>query len=118
MVKKMEEILPYLCSCGGKLKKSFCNVEFFGIDFGVKECEVCSTCGSEFLDDQTLSNIEQQVKKRQIFGLEKQVSVAKSGNSLVFRIPPEIVKFANLKVKNIAKMFPVSKKRIEIELLN
>ena len=33
----MEKILPYKCRCGGTLKKSQTNVEFFGIDFGIKE---------------------------------------------------------------------------------
>lgn len=109
--------MPYPCSCGGKLKKSFCTVEFFGIDFGERECEVCASCGSEFLSDETLAEIETQVKEKRLFGLEKEVSVVKSGNSLVFRIPPEIAKFAGLRVKNLARMFPVNKKRIEIEIV-
>lgn len=99
--------MPYPCSCGGKLKKSFCTVEFFGINFGERACEICTSCGSKFLDDETLLEVEQEVKQRKIFGLEKQVNVAKSGNSLVFRIPPEIVKFAEIKVKNLARIFPI-----------
>ena len=113
----MEKILPYPCSCGGKLKKSFCHVEFFGIDFGEQECEVCTLCNSEFLNDETLAEIEKQVRAKKIFGLEKRITVAKSGNSLVFRIPPEIARFADIKAKNTALIFPSSKKRIEIELL-
>ncbi len=112
----MEKILSYPCSCGGKLKQSFCSVEFFGINFGERECEVCTSCGSEFLDDKTLAEIEKEVKARKIFGMEKQVNVAKSGNSLVFRIPPDIARFTGMKVKSLARMFPVSKTRIEIEL--
>ena len=113
----MKKILPYPCNCGGKLKKSFCSVEFFGIDFGERACEICTSCGSEFLDDETLAEVEQEVKQKKIFGLEKKIAVVKSGNSLVFRIPPDIVEFAEIKVKNLARVFPVSKKRIEIELL-
>jgi len=113
----MEKVLDYPCSCGGTLKKSFCSVEFFGINFGENNCEVCTKCGSEYLDDETLGKIEEEVKKKRIFGLEKQVSVVKSGNSLVVRIPPEIVKFSKIKQKDIARIFPISKKKIEIELL-
>ncbi len=54
----MKKSIDYPCSCGGKLKQSFCQVEFFGIDFGVKKCEVCTKCGSEFLDDKTVEEIE------------------------------------------------------------
>jgi len=38
----------------------------------------------------TFKEIEDTVKGRNIFGLERKVSVIKSGNSLVIRIPPEI----------------------------
>ena len=66
MVKKMEQVLDYPCSCGGKLKTSFCHVEFYGIDFGERSCEVCTSCGSEFLDDKTLADIEVEVKRKDL----------------------------------------------------
>lgn len=112
----LEEILPYKCSCGGILKKSNCNVEFFGIDFGIKECEVCATCNSEYLSDEILEEVEKEVKKRKLFGLEKQAQVTKSGNSLVIRIPPEIAKFAGMHYKDQVRIYPVAKNRIEVEL--
>lgn len=118
MVIKMEQVLEYPCSCGGKLKKSYCSVEFFGIDFGQRKCEVCTSCGSEFLDDETLQKIETEIKNRKLFALERKVSVVKSGNSLVLRIPPEIARFAQIKIKSLARIFPISKKKIEIELLS
>ena len=96
MVMSMEKTIPYACNCGGKLRRGFCSVEFFGIDFGERECEVCTSCGGEFLDDKTLEEIEQKVKEKKLFGLEKQITVAKSGNSLVFRIPPEIAKSSKI----------------------
>lgn len=112
----MEKILSYKCRCGGVLKKSQCSVEFFGIDFGVRECEVCTSCNSEYLDDATLAEVEQEVKKRKLFGLEKNVQITKSGNSLVIRIPPEIAQFTHLTYKTNAKIYPVDEKKIEIEL--
>ena len=112
-----EKVVDYPCSCGGILKMSFCSVEFFGIDFGERSCEVCTRCGSEFLDDETLEEIENEVKKRRLFGLEKKIAVVKSGNSLVFRIPPEIVSFSKIKQKDEVLIFPVGENRIEIELL-
>ncbi|MBI4147774.1 hypothetical protein HY490_00615 [Candidatus Woesearchaeota archaeon] len=62
----VEELLPYPCRCGGKLKKSQTSVEFFGIDFGIRECEVCTKCGSEFLSDEIMEEIEQEVEKHRL----------------------------------------------------
>ncbi len=112
----VEEILSYKCNCGGTLKKSHCQVEFFGIDFGIKECEVCTKCGSEYLSDETLDEIEKEVKKKKLFGLEKHAQITKSGNSLVIRIPPEIVKFVNVHYKDNVRIYPISKNRIEVEI--
>ena len=116
VIKMKEKILPYKCNCGGTLKKSHTQVEFFGIDFGVRECEVCAKCGSEFLDDEILEDIEQEVKKKKLFGLEKQAQITKSGNSLVVRIPPEITKFSNIHYKDHVRMYPVARNKIEIEM--
>mgnify|MGYP001573715769 CR=1 FL=1 len=112
----VEEIIPYKCNCGGTLKKSHTQVEFFGIDFGIKKCEACTRCGSEYLNDETLDEIEKEVKKRKLFGLEKQAQITKSGNSLVVRIPPEIVKFSGIKYKEQVRIYPTSKNKIQLEL--
>jgi len=112
----MEKILPYKCNCGGTLKESHTQVEFFGIDFGIKKCEVCSKCGSEYLDEKALEEIEKEVKKKKLFGLEKQAQITKSGNSLVIRIPPEIANFTKAHYKDAIRLYPISKKKIEIEL--
>ncbi|OGI64735.1 hypothetical protein A2642_02810 [Candidatus Nomurabacteria bacterium RIFCSPHIGHO2_01_FULL_39_10] len=112
----IEEILPYKCRCGGTLKWSQCAVEFYGIDFGIRKCEVCTSCSSEYFDDKTTSEIEQEVKKRKLFGLERNISITKSGNSLVMRLPPEITKFTNLHYKDNIRIFPTSK-HIEVQLI-
>lgn len=116
VINMTEEILPYKCNCGGVLKKSQTQVEFFGIDFGIRECEVCTKCNSEYLSEETLEEIEREVKKRRLFGLEKNAQVTKSGNSLVVRIPPEIAKFTGINYKDNIRIYPINKNRIEIEL--
>ena len=95
---------------------SQCEVEFFGIDFGIKKCEICKNCNAEYLDNETMRNIENDIKKRGVFGLEKLVKVTKSGNSIVIRIPPEIAKFSDIDYKSIIRIFPVSKNKIELEV--
>ncbi len=111
-----EEILPYKCKCGGTLKKSRTEVEFFGIGFGIRECEICTKCNSEYLSDEVLEEIEKEVKKKKLFGLEKEAHVTKSGNSLVIRIPPEIAKFSGIKYKDRIRIYPSGKNKIEVEL--
>lgn len=111
-----EQILPYKCNCGGTLKKSHTQVEFFGIDFGIRECEVCTKCGSEYLSDKALDEIEREVKKRKLFGLEKDAQITKSGNSLVIRIPPEIASFVEAHYKDRIRIYPMGKSKIAVEL--
>jgi len=114
----MNEKIPYECSCGGELKWSKVDVEFFGINFGLRDAEVCTSCGSEYLDQDTLKEIEDTVKERNIFGLERKVSVTKSGNSLVIRIPPEIAEFLGIHYKSILQLFPVDKDQLEIKVVS
>lgn len=111
-----DKILPYKCACGGVLKHGYVDVEFFGIDFGQRKAEICTRCGAEYLSDETLAEVEAEVKKRKLFGLERNVSITKSGNSLVIRIPPEIAKFSGISYKDTVRMYPVEKKRIELEV--
>ena len=104
------------CTCGGKLIKTQCEVEFYGIDFGVRECEVCTDCNIEYLDQETLGEVEKEVKKRGLFNLGQRVSITKSGNSLVVRLPKDITAFSGIKYKDSAMIYPSSRKKIELEL--
>ena len=113
----MPDEIPYKCSCGGSLKKTKVPVEFYGIDFGLRDAEVCVICGSEYLDQETLKEIEKEVKARNIFGLERKVAVTKSGNSLVIRIPPEIAEYLGIHHKTTVQLFPVDKDRLEIRVV-
>jgi len=114
----MADEFPYKCSCGGNLKKTKVPVEFLGIDFGLWDAEVCVICGSEYLDQDALKEIENEVKARNIFGLERKVSVTKSGNSLVIRIPPEIAVYLGIHYKSTVQLFPVDKDRLEIKVVS
>jgi len=114
----MNDEIPYKCSCGGELKRTKVEVEFFGINFGLKDAEVCTSCSSEYLDQDIMKEIETEVKNRNIFGLERKVSVTKSGNSLVIRIPPEIAEFLGIHYKSIVQLFPVDKDRLEVKIVS
>lgn len=99
------------------MKKSLSNLEFFGIDFGLKPIEVCASCGEEYISDRVMEEVEKECKKMGIFGLERKVRVTKSGNSLVIRIPPEIAKFVNVKYKDLLSVMPVGKGKIEVQVV-
>jgi len=114
----MNDEIPYKCTCGGELKRSKVEVEFFGINFGIRDAEICTLCGSEYLDQDTMKEIEAEVKEKNIFGLERKLSVTKSGNSLVIRIPPEIAEFLGIHYKSIVQLFPVDKDRLEIKVVS
>jgi flavin-dependent dehydrogenase len=111
-----EAALDVRCRCGGRLKKSVTEVEFFGIDFGMKEAEVCAECGSEYLSQELMEEVESEVKKRGLFGLERRGRVAKSGNSLVIRIPQEIAKSLRIKRDLPVVIYPSEPKKLVIEV--
>lgn len=104
------------CKCGGKLKRSTSEVEFFGVDFGVKRASVCTECGSEYISQELMEEIEAEVKKRGLFGLERRGRVAKSGNSLVIRIPKEIADALKIKRDLPIVIYPSEPKKLIIEV--
>ena len=104
------------CRCGGRLEERASEVEFFGIDFGVRKVEVCADCGTEYLSQETMEEVEAEVRKRGLFGLERRGRVSKSGNSLVIRIPQEIVKSMKLKRDLPIIIYPSDKDRLVVEV--
>ena len=104
------------CKCGGLLKKSKTAVEFFGIDFGLRPCEICTRCGSEYLSQELVEEIEAEVKKKGLFGLERKGRITKSGNSLVIRVPKEIADSLNIEKDCQITIYPSDKKRLIVEI--
>jgi len=104
------------CMCGGRLKRGFTEVEFFGIDFGLKRADVCTKCGSEYLSQDVMAEVESEVKRRGLFGLERRGRVAKSGNSLIIRIPKEIADSLKIKRDQPIVIYPSEPKKLIIEV--
>jgi hypothetical protein len=115
-MRKSEKVLPYPCRCGGKLVKSPIHVEYFGIDFGIREGNVCTKCGDEYLTEEVWQEIEDRAKGIGLFAIERKVRVRKSGNSLVVTIPPEIAKYLNIRKETLLSLVPTGKRKVEIEL--
>ena len=98
--------------------KTKIHVEQLGIDFGLQNGTVCTSCGDEFISDEVWEKIEKKTKKLGLFGLEKKVKIRKSGNSLVVTSPPEIAKFIGAKTQTLVSLLPLGKGRLEIQLLD
>ncbi|MBI3023347.1 MAG: AbrB/MazE/SpoVT family DNA-binding domain-containing protein [Thaumarchaeota archaeon] len=111
-----ESVLDVRCKCGGRLKRSATEVEFFGIDFGTKKADVCTKCGSEYLSQELMEELEAEVKRRGLFGLERRGRVAKSGNSLVIRIPKEIADTLKMKRDLPIVIYPSEPRKLVVEL--
>ena len=78
----------------------------------MKEAEVCTRCGSEYLPQEA----ESEVKKRGLFGLERRGRVSKSGNSLVIRIPKEIAKSLKIEGDMPVVIYPSEPKKLVVEV--
>lgn len=57
-----------------------------------------------------------EVKRRKLFGLERRGHVAKSGNSLVIRIPKEIAESLKIKRGLPIIIYPTEPKKLIVEV--
>ena len=113
---KNKKVLPYPCRCGGKLVKAPIEIEYFGVDFGIREGHVCTNCGDEYLTDELWQEVEDKAKELGIFGIEKKVKVRQSGNSLVITIPPEIAKYVGIVKETLVSLLPAGKRKVEMQI--
>jgi len=88
----------------------------FGFDLGEYPAEVCDSCGESFVDQDAMEKIEARAKEVGLWGLARKVSIAKSGNSLVVRIPAELARFLRLKGGEDALVRPEGREKIVVEL--
>jgi len=103
--------------CGkGKLRQRKVREEMFGIDLGEYPADICDSCGESFVDQDAMKKIEARAKEMGLWGLAKKVSIAKSGNSLVVRIPAELARLLRLKGGEDALVRPEGRKKIVVEL--
>ncbi|HYY48114.1 MAG TPA: YgiT-type zinc finger protein [Thermoplasmata archaeon] len=100
----------------GTLRKGKIREEMFGIDLGEYPAEICDSCGESFVDEAAMRKIEARAKELGLWGLAKKVAIAKSGNSLVVRIPAELARFLKLKGGEDALVRPEGREKIVVEL--
>ncbi len=104
-------------ACGkGELHRGKIREQMFGVDLGEYPAEICGSCGESFVDQKAMRKIEARAKELGLWGLAKKVSIAKSGNSLVVRIPADLARFLKLKGGEDALVRPEGRERIVVEL--
>ncbi len=100
----------------GELKKGKIKEEMFGVYLGEFPAEICSKCNESFTDEKTTRMIEDVAKKKGIWGLGKKTEIAKAGNSIVARIPKEIVDYMHIKPGQEAYVHPENRGKIVVEI--
>ncbi len=100
----------------GELRRGKVQEEMFGVDLGTYPAEVCDNCGESFVDEKAMERIESRAKELGLWGLAGKVKIARSGNSLVVRIPSGLAKFLKLKGGEEALIRPEGREKIVVEL--
>lgn len=110
----MKEACPV---CGaGRLRLQRVQEEMFGVDLGAYSAEVCDRCAETFFTPESVDRIEAKAKKLGLWGLASKVKVARSGNSLVVRIPSALARHLRLKSGQELMVSPERKDKLVLEL--
>ncbi len=103
--------------CGkGTLRPKRVREEMFGIELGTYAAEVCNECGEVFFTSESVSAIEDRAKELGLWGLASKVKVARSGNSLVVRIPSPLARYLKLRNGQEVLVAPEQKHKLVLEL--
>lgn len=103
--------------CGkGSLRGKRVPEEMFGVHLGLFEAEVCSECGEVFFTSDSVDQIEARAKELGLWGLASKVRVARSGNSLVVRIPSELARYLKIRSGQELLVAPHEKHQLVLDL--
>lgn len=100
----------------GSLRLKRVREEMFGVDLGSYDAEVCSHCGEVFFTAESVDQIEARAREVGLWGLASKVKVAKSGNSLVVRIPSPLARYLKLRNGQEVLVAPDQKHRLVLDL--
>jgi len=103
--------------CGqGTLRPKRVPEQMFGIDLGTYSAEVCDRCGEVFFTGESVDEMEARARELGLWGLASKVKVARSGNSIVVRIPSSLARYLNLKTGQEVIVAPDQKHRLVLDL--
>ncbi len=104
-----------VCEKGG-LRPKRAREEMFGVLLGDYDAEVCDSCGEVFYTAESVDKIEARAKELGLWGLASKVKVARSGNSLVVRIPSALARYLQLRSGQEVLLAPDQKHRLVLDL--
>ncbi len=87
---------------------------FLGEKIGIFDALVCSKCQETLFESAASNKIEEEVKRRGLWGLRARSKVSKVGNALDVRIPKQLASFLSLKKGQDIIIEPIDKTRLQI----
>lgn len=106
----------YECEKGRLIKK---NVEYiqYGIVIGKYPAEVCEKCGEVFFSSEAVEKIEQELKRKGLWGLGAKAHIGTSGNSLDLKLAKKLADFFHLQKGQSVFIEPKTMDRFEVQIL-
>ena len=105
----------YICE-RGKLENKKVDFSLYGISLGRFAAQVCSKCGEIFFSEEVSDEIDNEAKKRGLWGLEAVTKIGKVGNSFDVKINKKIAEFLSLKKGEEVRIYPEGKEKLVIEI--
>ncbi|MEK6920336.1 MAG: hypothetical protein AABX82_00520 [Nanoarchaeota archaeon] len=101
------------CNTGQYVKKRV-PYNFLGEKIGIFDALVCDHCQEILFESDASDKIEEQVKKRGLWGLRARSKVSEVGNALDVRIPKNLARFFSLKKGKEIILEPLDRNRLQI----
>ena len=88
--------------------------DFLGEHIGIFDALVCNKCQETLFESAASNKIEEEVKRRGLWGLRARSKVSKVGNALDVRIPKQLAEFLSLKKGQEIIIEPIDKTKLQI----
>ena len=100
----------------GVLRSKRVDETMFGLNLGSYDAEVCDDCGEVFFTAESVDKFESRAKELGLWGLASKVKVARSGNSLLVRIPSPLARYLNIRNGQEVFVAPDKKHTLVLDL--
>ncbi|OGI64474.1 hypothetical protein A2642_01765 [Candidatus Nomurabacteria bacterium RIFCSPHIGHO2_01_FULL_39_10] len=105
----------YMCE-QGMLKKEKVPYTLLGELIGHFEAEVCTQCKEVFFSEEISKKITEVTKAKGLWGISARTKIGEAGNTLDVRLPKRIIELMDLEKGTEVLVYPVSKKKLIVEI--
>lgn len=84
--------------------------------FGDYEADVCPACGEAFFTEAASDAMDARARELGVWGLERDGTVGRSGNSLMVRIPRALADFLRLQAGARVHLTPEGPRKFSVEM--